>query len=100
MNDAYLGAWNTIPPARPSPLRAYVCKIVRNLSLKLYYKNEALKRNSAHDAALQELEPYLSAPDLVEKEIEGRELSREIERFLDTLSEKKLLDFHEKVLVF
>ena len=93
VNDAYLGAWNTIPPARPSPLRAYICKIVRTLSLKLYYKNEALKRNSAHDAALQELEPHLSAPDLVEREIESRELTREIERFLDTLSEENCLIF-------
>lgn len=34
VNDAYLGAWNAIPPARPDPLLAYLVKIVRNLSLK------------------------------------------------------------------
>ena len=34
VNDAWLGAWNSIPPQRPDPLRAYVCRIVRNLSLK------------------------------------------------------------------
>ena len=33
VNDAYLGAWNAIPPARPAPLLAYIAKIVRNLSL-------------------------------------------------------------------
>ena len=33
VNDAYLGAWNAIPPARPDPLLAYLVKIVRNLSL-------------------------------------------------------------------
>lgn len=32
VNDAYLSTWNAIPPARPDPLLAYVCKIVRNLS--------------------------------------------------------------------
>lgn len=34
VNDAYLGAWNAIPPAHPDPLLAYIVKIVRNLSLK------------------------------------------------------------------
>ena len=36
VNDAYLGAWNAIPPERPNPLPAYLCRIVRNLSLKMY----------------------------------------------------------------
>lgn len=34
MNDAYLGAWKAIPPAKPDPLQAYICKIVRNISSK------------------------------------------------------------------
>ena len=29
VNDTWLGAWNSIPPARPSPLRTYVCRIAR-----------------------------------------------------------------------
>ena len=33
VNDAWLGAWNSIPPQSPDPLRGYVCRIVRNLSL-------------------------------------------------------------------
>lgn len=46
VNDAYLGAWNTIPPSRPNPLLSYVAKIVRNVFLKLYWKKAAAKRNS------------------------------------------------------
>ncbi len=34
VNDAYLGIWNTIPPERPNPLLAFLCKIVRNLSVQ------------------------------------------------------------------
>ncbi len=41
VNDAYLGAWNAIPPAKPDPLLSYICKIVRNISLKIYYRNAA-----------------------------------------------------------
>ena len=37
VNDAYLGTWNTIPPVKPNPLLAYVLKIVRNTSLKVYW---------------------------------------------------------------
>ena len=45
VNDAYMGAWNAIPPARPHPLFPYIVKIVRNISLKLYWRKEAAKRN-------------------------------------------------------
>ena len=93
VNDAYLGAWNTIPPTKPNPLQAYICKIVRNLSLKLYYRKEAAKRNSTYEIAMHELEAYLSAPNMVEAEIEARELVRIIESFLDTLSEENFVIF-------
>ena len=32
-NDTYIRAWNSIPPARPTRLSAYLCKIARNLAL-------------------------------------------------------------------
>ena len=86
VNDAYLGAWNAIPPARPNPLLTYLCKIVRNLSLKRYYMKEAIKRNSTYDVAMEELEAYLSSPNTVEAEVEAKALTRIIEGFLDTLS--------------
>lgn len=59
VNDAYLGAWNAIPPAKPDPLLPYVLKIVRNISLKLYWRNKAEKRSSIYTAALEEIEPFL-----------------------------------------
>ena len=93
VNDAYMGAWNAIPPAKPNPLQAYICKIVRNISLKLYYRKVTAKRNSAYEIAMQELEPYLSAPNTVEREIEARELVRIIESFLDALSEENYVIF-------
>ena len=86
VNDAYLGAWNAIPPAKPNPLQAYICKIVRNTSLKLYYRREAAKRSSTYEVAMKELEACLSAPDTVEVEVEARELIRIIEKFLDKLT--------------
>lgn len=86
VNDAYLGAWNMIPPAKPNPLQAYLCKIVRNLSLKLYYRNHAAKRSSLYSVAMEELNCQLSSPNTVESEIEAKELARMIENFLETLT--------------
>lgn len=85
VNDAYLGAWNAIPPARPDPLLAYLCRVVRNISLRAYYKKKAAKRDSAYTVAMEELEPCLAGPDRVEEEPEARELARTIEGFLETL---------------
>ncbi len=86
VNDAYLGVWNSIPPTNPNPLLTYVCKIVRNVSLKRYNSNIAKKRNSVYDVAISELEAYLSSPNTIEAELEVKELARIIENFLDTLS--------------
>ena len=86
VNDAYLGAWNAIPPAKPNPLLAYICKIVRNISLKIYYRKEAAKRSSTYTIAMEEIEACIADPNTVEAEIEARELARIIESFLDTLT--------------
>ena len=86
LNDAYLGMWNRVPPERPVPLLTYLCKLVRNYSLKLYHRKTAAKRNSTYDIALHELEDCLPAADTVEAELEAKDLARIIEGFLDTLT--------------
>ena len=86
VNDAYLGAWNAIPPAHPNPLLSYIVKIVRNISLKIYWRKEAAKRNSIYAIAMQEIEACIADQKTVEDEIEARELARIIEDFLDTLT--------------
>ena len=93
VNDAYLGAWNAIPPARPNPLLTYLCKIVRNLSLKRYEFNTAIKRNSTYDVAMEELESCLSSPETIESEIALKELTHIIENFLDSLSTENRVIF-------
>ena len=84
VNDAYLGAWNAIPPVRPNPLLSYIVKIVRNISLKTYWRKEAAKRSSRYTIALEELETCIADQKTVEDEIEAKELARIIEEFLDT----------------
>ena len=96
VNDAYLGTWNTIPPTRPKSLLAYVCQIVRNISLKRYHFKKALKRNSTYDLAMEELDACLASSSTVEDEMETKELVRIIEEFLDTLSKENRVIFLQR----
>ena len=96
VNDAYLGTWNTIPPTRPHSLLAYVCQIVRNISLKRYHLKKAIKRNSTYDVAMEELDACLSSASTVEDEIETKDMSRIIESFLDTLSSENRVIFLQR----
>ena len=91
VNDAYLGAWNTIPPERPNPLLSYLAKLVRNLSLKLYHKNTAAKR-SGYTVALDELEAVLS-DGATDDELTARELARYINDFLDSMDAENRVIF-------
>ena len=93
VNDAYLGAWNAIPPARPSPLLPYIAKIVRNVSQNAYWKKAAAKRNSRYTVALEELETCFADSKTVETEIEAREFARILGAFLDTLSPENRVIF-------
>lgn len=86
VNDAYLGAWNAIPPVHPNPLLSYIVKIVRNISLKIYWKKQAAKRSGHYTMALEEIEGCIADLKTVEEEIEAKELARIIEAFLDTLT--------------
>ncbi len=100
VNDAYLGTWNAIPPARPNPLLAFVSKIVRNISLKRYEQNTAAKRNSHYDIAMEELEDCLASSTTVAEEIAERELTEIIESFLDLLSKENRVIFLRRYWFF
>ena len=84
VNDAYLGAWNSIPPQNPDPLRAYLCRIVRNLALKKRRANTALKRGGQLEVSLAELENCL--PDnSFDEQLSAKELTEQLNAFLSTL---------------
>lgn len=55
VNDTYLAVWNAIPPAKPNPLLAYVCKITRNIAVSKSTYNSRQKRTAEFSACLNEL---------------------------------------------
>jgi RNA polymerase sigma factor (sigma-70 family) len=93
VNDAYLGIWNSIPPQRPNPLLTYVCRIVRNLSIKKYHCNTAVKRNSYYDIALDEIEDCIPSLNSIDRDYSSKELAKIIDDFLDTLDQDNRIMF-------
>lgn len=56
VNDAYLQAWNSIPPTRPDSLSAYVGRITRNLSINKYNaRNTQKRRGGEYALSIEEL---------------------------------------------
>lgn len=93
VNDAYLATWNTIPPKNPEHLLGYVCKLVRNLSLKRYHSNTAQKRNRFYDVTLDEFAECISEKKTIEEEVLVKELSQQINEFLASLGQKDRILF-------
>ena len=60
VNDTYIGVWNAIPPTRPNSLKAFVCKITRNLSLKRLEAQTRQKRSQATLVSIDELAEVLT----------------------------------------
>jgi RNA polymerase sigma-70 factor (ECF subfamily) len=82
VNDTYLKTWDSIPPARPASLCAFVCRIVRNLSLNRLKELTAAKRSRDLTVSFEELEACIPMPDE-----ESPVLAEELAAFLKTEGE-------------
>lgn len=82
VNDSYLTLWNSIPDDRPEYFSAYLCRIVRNLSLKRLEYNTALKRKPELVASFDELEGCISSADTPENSLDAKLLGKAISEFL------------------
>ncbi len=82
VNDTYLRVWNSIPPQRPNPL-----------ALDRYRSSRAEKRNGSLDLVLEEMEDCIPSTMNVETELEAKELTAAINRFLAALPREDRLLF-------
>ena len=82
VNDTYLGLWNAIPDARPSPFAAFAGRITRNLALKKYEYRSAAKRNPQAIRSFEELRECVSGRTSVENKVEERRIEQLIDAFL------------------
>ena len=92
VNDSYLKVWQTVPPKKPDPLKAFLFCIVRNFSINRYHANTAKKRACEYGASLEELSELDSGEDVHER-FESAELARLIEDFVSSLSRENRIIF-------
>jgi RNA polymerase sigma-70 factor (ECF subfamily) len=85
VNDTYHKAWNSIPPARPVSLKAFLGRMTRQLSLNRLEKNRAQKRGGGEFAlVLDELSEVIT-DESEEDALAIEELSKHINSFLRSL---------------
>lgn len=75
VSDTYHRAWNTIPPERPRSFRAWLGKIVRNLSINRWHYHRAQKRYQPLDETLSELADCVPEPRTTEGILEAKEIT-------------------------
>ena len=86
VNDTYLGAWESMPPHRPSILSTFLGKITRRIALKKWRDRNRDKRGGGEVAlALDELEDCIPSGQDVEQEIQAAELAKAIDTFIMAL---------------
>ena len=88
VNDTWIKAWNAIPPKRPTPLRAFLLRIVRNLSINRLRYNHSERRDQNLTVALEELGECV--PD---REDHSPELAEVISAYLRMLSREDRMLF-------
>lgn len=80
-SETLLRAWNSIPPAKPERLCAYLCRIARRLALDRVDYNKALKR-SAETLPIDELADSISGSGDAADRLSERELTELLNGFL------------------
>lgn len=83
VNDTWLAAWNSMPPQRPQSLRAYLGKLVRNISINRLKALRRERRDVRLTVTFEELEDCIPAPD----DTESRIICQWLDEYLGTLAE-------------
>lgn len=86
VNDTFRGAWDSMPPHRPTILSTYLGKITRRISLKMMRSRSAQKRGSGVVAlSLDELSECIPGRTYVGESVEFQDLVASINNFLSLL---------------
>ena len=101
LNDTYKDTWNSIPPARPSLLQAFLAAIMRRTAIDLYKTKTRQKRiSSEFTVSLSEIEDFISNKDDTFSSVDENELGRVISDFLRSLSQRRMYIFMSRYYIF
>lgn len=93
VNDTWNTVWNKIPPVIPDSLKAFIGKIIRDISLSRYRANHAKKRYNGIEIMLDELDDCIPSKFDVEQEMERQHTSDMINEWLGSLSKESRVLF-------
>jgi RNA polymerase sigma-70 factor (ECF subfamily) len=94
LNDTYVRVWNSIPPARPDSLKAYLLSIMRKTAINRFKASKRQKRVPAEMvSSLSDLGDMLSDGDSFHSEQEARALGDILTQFTNTLSDRRAFIF-------
>ena len=100
LNDTYIGAWNSIPPARPVLLQAFLATIMRRTAIDCYKAKKRQKRIvSELTVSLSEVEDFISVDDDMYSQTDAKELGRVISDFVRSLSERRMYIFMSRYYI-
>ncbi len=94
LNDTYIGAWNAIPPERPTFLQSFLAAIMRRTAINRFHANNCQKRVASEFAvSLSELEDFIADKGDVETAMETKELAKIISNFVRALPDRQMYIF-------
>ena len=94
LNDTYLDAWNSIPPAKPTLLQAFLATIMRRNAIDCYKARKRQKRIASElTVALSEVEGFVADEGDIYSEADAKELGRTISAFVRSLSDRRMYIF-------
>ncbi len=88
VNDTYLKLWDTIPPNRPEPLKAYLGSICRNFAISRYRELHSQKRGGTA-SILEELSECITDGGSQNDIGESIALRDAMNRFVRSLDDKE-----------
>ena len=94
LNDTYIGAWNSIPPARPVLLQSFLATIIRRTAINRFNANKRQKRIvSEYTVSLSELEDFIADEGDMDAEMETKELAKIISNYVRSLPDRQMYIF-------
>ena len=99
LSDTYIGAWNSIPPAKPTLLQAFLVTIMRRTAIDCYKARKRQKRIASElTVSLSEVEDFIADDDMY-SETDAKELGRVISDFVRSLSDRRMYIFMSRYYV-
>ena len=92
VNDTYMKAWNSIPPARPEYLFAFLAASARNIAIDMIRKNNAGKRQAKVVELTKELEECIGDGGL-QTHLDKEDIGEMLSHFLETVDKNKRIIF-------